>query len=169
MVGTPAGPMIVSATGSDTALAVGPTMAWTPSVSTKRRAFSTPSSGSRVKSASTPSTGNPNTPPASLTCRIAKSKARFLSDAVSEGLLKLSISPIFMDAVAPGSSGTPPSQAAATTTRPTATMNLTRFVMADYRPSLLANCTRDHSRLEEGSTLPVPTTCPRYIWFASAL
>ena len=141
MVGTPAGPVTISATGKDTALAVGPTIAWTPSTSTRRRAASTPSSGSRVESASTPSTGMPSTPPASLTCRIARSKARFLSATVSEALLKFSISPIFIGAESPCSPGAPPSQAAAAMSRLAAVMSRNKFGIADKRPSLLAFCT----------------------------
>ena len=42
MVGTPAGPATISATGRAMTLALGPTMAWTPSDSTRRRAASMP-------------------------------------------------------------------------------------------------------------------------------
>ena len=80
-VGTPAGPITRSATGSAAALAPGPTTACAPSTSTRRRASSTATAGSDPVSPTANVTGRPNTPPPSLTCRIASSNARRLSRA----------------------------------------------------------------------------------------
>ena len=58
-----------------------------------------------MESASTLCTGLPSTPPAWLTCCMARSKARLRSAMVSGAPLKSSSSPIFMDAETSGSSG----------------------------------------------------------------
>ena len=120
-------------------------MAWTPSVSTRRRAASTPSCGSRVESASKLSTGIPSTPPAMLICRIARSKARFLSATVSEALLKLSISPILMVVETSGSSSAPLSHATKTVSKQAVTMSLTRLDITDafqhgLQAGIIAHC-----------------------------
>ena len=79
--GMPAGPSTRSATGKAFLLELGPTMAWTPSTSIRRRAAATALSGSDIVSPMANSTGRPSTPPPWLTCLSANSKARCLSRA----------------------------------------------------------------------------------------
>ena len=117
MVGIPAGPVTVSDTGNAAALALGPTMAGTPWVSTRRRAASTAMVGSLVASAAIPSTGWPSTPPPSLMCCIARLKARSLSAAVSGESAKLSNNPIFIEAEASGLSEVSPPHATTATSK----------------------------------------------------
>ena len=118
-VGMAAGPITRSATGSALALALGPTMTCTPSISTRRRAAATAFSGSAVASPMATATGKPNTPPPSLTCLIASSNARRLSLWTSvEPLLMFISSPILSAAgssarAAPGAATAPISAMAA--------------------------------------------------------
>ena len=112
-VGMAAGPIARAATASALALALGPTMACTLSTSTRCRAAATAFSGSAVVSPTAVVTGKPNTPPPSLTCSIASSKARRLSLRTSvEPLLKSISNPILSaagssDLAAVGSTAAP--------------------------------------------------------------
>ena len=93
-MGMPAGPVTRSATASALALEVGPTIAWTRSSSTSRRATATAFSGSSVESPTTNCTGWPKTPPAALTCWTANSKACCRSTArAGAPSLRFTISP----------------------------------------------------------------------------
>ena len=96
---TPAGAATPTTT-SESALLLGPTMAWTPSSLIRRRASA---SGLSV-SPSAYSTGRPNTPPPALTCSTASLKARSRSRAVSVRVsLLTSITPSFSGATSPPS------------------------------------------------------------------
>ena len=95
IVGIPAGPVSCSAMGRDAALEFGPTMAWTPSSSSRRRADASATSRSRGASAATLSTGRPSTPPLSLTWAMASSNPRCLSAEACGDPEKSSSRPIF--------------------------------------------------------------------------
>ena len=94
MVGICLGPETCRATGREAELALGPTMAWTRAASTSRRTRSKATSGSLVASTAKPSTGWPRTPPASLSCLMAKSKAFWRAWEASGESVKFRTRPI---------------------------------------------------------------------------
>ena len=138
MLTTPAGPVTRSATGRELALELGPTMAWTPSVSTSRRASATAVSLSVPVSPRADSTSKPNTPPASLTCSMARRKPRSLqAERSADPPVKLISSPIFSGSrsASAGPSPEPPQDTAMPSARTaTATNARTRCAAAGVTP-----------------------------------
>ena len=95
MVGTCLGPDICLATGREAELALGPTMAWMPTMSTSSRTLSRATSGSLVASIAKPSTGCPRMPPAWFRCLMARSKAFWRAWEASGESVKFRTRPIF--------------------------------------------------------------------------